>query len=126
MNERLRYVIPRGRPGKGRWYWSRPGRKLHRRRNCRQARTRLRRTAMVRMAEAGATTPQIASVRGHSIEVTQRILETYLPRNRDLAEIAITRCDSSNNSTVGSSAAKARRNNPPCKSRGASSGVYLP
>lgn len=51
----------------------------------------LRRTAMVRMAEAGATVPQIASVSGHSIEATQRILETYLPRNRDLAEMAITR-----------------------------------
>jgi integrase len=51
----------------------------------------LRRTAMVRMAEAGATVAQIASVSGHSIEATQRILETYLPRNRDLAEIAITR-----------------------------------
>jgi hypothetical protein len=51
----------------------------------------LRRTAMLRMAEAGATVPQIASVSGHSIEATQRILDTYLPRNRDLAEIAITR-----------------------------------
>ena len=51
----------------------------------------LRRTAMVNMAKAGATVPQIASVSGHSIEATQRILETYLPRNRDLAEIAITR-----------------------------------
>jgi integrase len=51
----------------------------------------LRRTAMLRMAEAGATAPQIASVSGHSIESTQRILETYLPRNRDLAEIAIAR-----------------------------------
>jgi integrase len=51
----------------------------------------LRRTAMLRMAEAGATVPQIASVSGHSIDATQRILETYLPRNRDLAEIAITR-----------------------------------
>jgi integrase len=51
----------------------------------------LRRTAMVRMAEAGATVPQIASVSGHSIETTQQILETYLPRNRDLAEIAIAR-----------------------------------
>jgi integrase len=49
----------------------------------------LRRTAMLRMAEAGATVPQIASVSGHSIEATQRILETYLPRNRALAEIAI-------------------------------------
>lgn len=46
---------------------------------------------MLRMAEARATTPQIASVSGHSIEATQRILETYLPRNRDLAEIAVAR-----------------------------------
>jgi len=47
---------------------------------------------MLRMAEARRHgTPQIASVSGHSIEATQRILETYLPRNRDLAEIAITR-----------------------------------
>jgi integrase len=51
----------------------------------------LRRTAMLRMAEAGATEPQIASVSGHSIDSTTRILETYLPRNRDLAEIAIAR-----------------------------------
>jgi integrase len=51
----------------------------------------LRRTAMLRMAEAGATVPQIASVSGHSIEATQRVLETYLPRNRDLSEVAIAR-----------------------------------
>jgi len=51
----------------------------------------LRRTAMLAMAQAGCTVPQIASVSGHSIEATQRILETYLPRNRTLAEIAITR-----------------------------------
>jgi integrase len=51
----------------------------------------LRRTAMLRMAEAGATVPQIASVSGHSIDATQRVLETYLPKNRALAEIAITR-----------------------------------
>jgi integrase len=51
----------------------------------------LRRTAMLRCAEAGATVPMIASVSGHSIEATQRILETYLPRNFALAEIAITK-----------------------------------
>jgi integrase len=57
----------------------------------------LRRTAMLRMAEAGATVPQIASVSGHSIDATQRILGTYLPRNRDLAEIAIARLASHQN-----------------------------
>jgi hypothetical protein len=51
----------------------------------------LRRTAMLRMAEAGATVPQIASVSGHSIDATARILETYLPRNRALAETAIAK-----------------------------------
>jgi integrase len=51
----------------------------------------LRRTAMINMALGGATEAQIASVSGHTIEATRRILETYLPRNRDLAQIAITR-----------------------------------
>jgi integrase len=51
----------------------------------------LRRTAMVNMAIAGATESQIASVSGHTIEATRRILETYLPRNRELAQVAITR-----------------------------------
>ena len=71
FNERFRRIAERARVGA-------------------QARD-LRRTALLRMAEAGATVPQIASVSGHSIEATQRILETYLPRNRDLAEVAITR-----------------------------------
>jgi hypothetical protein len=51
----------------------------------------LRRTAMVSMALAGATVPEIASVSGHSVETTQRILDTYLPRNRELGELAITK-----------------------------------
>jgi integrase len=51
----------------------------------------LRRTAMLRMAEAGATTPEIASVSGHSIHSTQRILDTYLPRGRVLAQAAISK-----------------------------------
>lgn len=51
----------------------------------------LRRTAMLAMALAGCTVPQIASVSGHSIDSTQRILETYLPRNVELAQAAITR-----------------------------------
>jgi integrase len=51
----------------------------------------LRRTAMLRMAEAGATTPEIASVSGHSINSTQRILDTYLPRGRVLAQAAIAK-----------------------------------
>lgn len=53
----------------------------------------LRRTAMLRMAEAGATESQIASVSGHSIESTRQILETYLPRNVSLAREAIRKLE---------------------------------
>lgn len=49
----------------------------------------LRRTAMVRMAEAGATDIQIAAVSGHDIETTRRILETYIPRNSRMAAEAV-------------------------------------
>jgi len=49
----------------------------------------LRRTAMVRLAEAGATIPQIAAVSGHSIEQTQKILEHYVPRTRLMALAAM-------------------------------------
>lgn len=49
----------------------------------------LRRTGMVRMAEAGATAVQISAVSGHSIEQTTRILETYIPRNAKMAAVAV-------------------------------------
>jgi hypothetical protein len=41
------------------------------------------------VAEAGATTPQIASVSGHSIESCQKILDVYLPCLGDIALGAI-------------------------------------
>lgn len=50
----------------------------------------LRRTAMVRMGEAGAEIHQIAAVSGHSIEATKQILETYLPRTVKMARGAIS------------------------------------
>lgn len=49
----------------------------------------LRRTAMVRMGEAGAEMHQIAAVSGHTIETTRQILETYLPRTLKMARGAI-------------------------------------
>jgi integrase len=49
----------------------------------------LRRTAMTRMAEVGATIAQIAAVSGHSIEQTQRILSRYIPPNGAAAAKAI-------------------------------------
>ena len=45
----------------------------------------LRRTGVVRLAEAGATTPQIAAISGHSIDYCQRIIDTYLPRRTEVA-----------------------------------------
>lgn len=49
----------------------------------------LRRTAMVRLGEIGVPIQQIAAVSGHTIEQTQRILETYLPRTAKMSEAAI-------------------------------------
>ena len=45
----------------------------------------LRRTGIVRLAEAGATTPQIAAISGQSIDYCQRIVDTYLPRRPEVA-----------------------------------------
>ncbi|RKK04006.1 integrase [Pseudoroseomonas wenyumeiae] len=45
----------------------------------------LRRTGMVQLAIAGATTPQIAALSGHSIDQAQKILDTYLPRRGEVA-----------------------------------------
>jgi len=67
-----------------------------------------RRTAMVRMAELGVTTIQIAAVSGHSIDRTARILETYIPRNRAMAETAIDALSSTDEA-----APRARRALPP-------------
>lgn len=49
----------------------------------------LRRTAVVRLAEAGCTEAQISAVSGHKIDTCRRILEVYLPRNSAMARDAI-------------------------------------
>lgn len=49
----------------------------------------LRRTGVVRLAEAGATVPQIAAVTGWTIDYCQRIVDTYLPRRTEVAVGAI-------------------------------------
>lgn len=51
----------------------------------------LRRTAIVRMAEAGCTEAQISAVSGHKIDTCRRILEVYLPRNSKMAHDAINK-----------------------------------
>jgi hypothetical protein len=45
----------------------------------------VRRTGVVRLAEAGATVPQMAAVTGWGIDYCQRIVDTYLPRRTDVA-----------------------------------------
>ncbi len=53
----------------------------------------LRRTAVVRLAEAGCTTAEIAAITGHQIDRTARILETYLPRTGPMADAAIRKLE---------------------------------
>lgn len=53
----------------------------------------LRRTAVVRLAEAGATEAEISAVTGHKIETCRQILEVYLPRNGRMAENAIRKLE---------------------------------
>jgi hypothetical protein len=51
----------------------------------------LRRTAVVRLAEAGCSGPEIAAITGHSLRTATQILETYLTRNTTMARNAIAR-----------------------------------
>jgi integrase len=53
----------------------------------------LRRTAVVFLAEAGCSVPEIAAITGHSLRTATQILETYLPRNTTMARNAITRLE---------------------------------
>ena len=53
----------------------------------------LRRTAVVNLARAGATVPEIAAITGHSIDRTQSILEVYLPRDTHMARAAIVKLE---------------------------------
>ncbi len=48
---------------------------------------------MVNLARAGATVPEIAAITGHSIHRTQWILETYLPRDTQMARAAIVKLE---------------------------------
>lgn len=53
----------------------------------------LRRTAMVRLAEAGANAIQVSAVSGHSIDSSERILERYVPRNTAMAKAAVVKLE---------------------------------
>jgi integrase len=51
----------------------------------------LRRTAIVRLGEAGSTVPEIAAISGHSMSSAHQILKTYLPTNITLADNAMAK-----------------------------------
>jgi integrase len=68
----------------------------------------LRRTAVVRLAEAGCTVPEIAAITGHAIHETQRILDTYWRATRPQAAAAIAKLE-----------AHGRRKSPRASPRGA-------
>lgn len=53
----------------------------------------LRRTAVVRLGEAGCSVPEIAAITGHTIDGTTRIIEVYLPRNSTMARNAVTKLE---------------------------------
>ncbi len=53
----------------------------------------LRRTAVVRLAEAGCSVPEIAAITGHELQRTVTILETYLPRTTIMARNAIAKLE---------------------------------
>jgi hypothetical protein len=53
----------------------------------------LRHTAIVNLARAGCTVPEIASITGHSIKTVTQILEHYLPRDSVVASHAISKLE---------------------------------
>jgi integrase len=53
----------------------------------------LRRTAVVNLARAGATVPEIAAITGHSIDRTLKIVEHYLPRDLHMARAGIVKLE---------------------------------
>lgn len=53
----------------------------------------LRRTAVVRLAEAGCQVPQIAAITGHSLRSVDNIMEHYFVRTFPMAQTAIARLE---------------------------------
>ncbi len=55
----------------------------------------LRGTAVTLLAEAGCTTPEIATITGHSLEWADRILKKYLARTQKISDAAILKFENS-------------------------------
>jgi hypothetical protein len=49
----------------------------------------LRGTAVMLLAEAGCTVPEIVSITGHTLQSATRILEKYLARTKAISDAAI-------------------------------------
>ena len=55
----------------------------------------LRRTAVIRLAEAGCTIPEITAITGHTPASANSILQTYLVTTYEMADAAITKLEQS-------------------------------
>lgn len=77
----------------------------------------LRRTGVVRMAEAGVTTPQIAALAGWSIDYTQRIVDTYLPRRAEVALAGMLTWEASGTPSATSNVVRLSSATPSAKKR---------
>jgi len=53
----------------------------------------LRRTAVVRLAEADCTVPQIAALTGHSLKQVEGIMEMYFVRTYEMGAAAIAKLE---------------------------------
>lgn len=51
----------------------------------------LRRTSIVRLAEAGCTIPEITAISGHDVTYAAKIIETYMPRTKAMAASAMAK-----------------------------------
>ena len=64
----------------------------------------LRRTGIVRMAELGLPTPQIAAISGHKIDHRQEIIDTYLPSRTEVALAAMAAWEAAEDAATHSAA----------------------
>ncbi len=53
----------------------------------------LRGSTVTRLAEAGATEPQIAALTGHSMQEVGRMLDRYLSRSADMAKAGMRKLE---------------------------------
>lgn len=77
----------------------------------------LRGTAVTMLAEAGCTTPQIASITGHSLKTVSQILDKYLARTRALASGAVALFENAKSTAHANSLQTGLQTAPPTKNK---------